>query len=218
MNLHPARKLGATMVALTLAVGLSCYPGEIQSLQELDLSIAIRNPDVPESAFGAVTSYAMPDTIIHVYPDTSERNPPELSRAYDEFILDLVNSHLQARGYQRVPLNVGSAPDVLVFVTASARTMSGAVWYPGYWWGGYWPPYGPCYYCYYPPVMTVYQWDQGSLQITMVDPSAPSDSTIAALWMGGVTGVLSSSSSGTRGRLETGINRVFDLSPYLRRN
>jgi hypothetical protein len=51
----------------------------------------------------------------------------------------------------------------------------------------------------------------------MVDPSAPTDSTIQLLWMGAVTGVLSSVSS-TQSRLEVGINRVFDLSPYLRRN
>ncbi len=215
MNHKPVVLLAA---GVALAASLSCYPGDVQSLQELDLSVAIRNPNVPEGEFANIVSYALPDTIIHVYPDTTDPNPPDISRDYDSYILGLVVSHFDARGYQRVAVDPANPPDVLVLVTASARTMTGASWYPGYWWGGYWPPWGPCYYCYYPPPVTVYQWDQGSLQITMVDPSAASDSTIRALWMGGVTGVLSSAGNGTPSRLETGINRVFDLSPYLRRS
>lgn len=215
MSHKPVSLLAA---AIALSASLSCYPGDVQSLQELDLSVAIRNPAVPESEFANIATYALPDTIIHVYPDTTDPNPPEISRDYDSYILGLVVSHLDARGYQRVVVDPANPPDVLVLVTGSARTMTGANWYPGYWWGGYWPPWGPCYYCYYPPIVTVYEWDQGSLVITMADPAAPTDSTVSALWIGGVNGVLSSSSSGARGRLETGINRVFELSPYLRRN
>jgi hypothetical protein len=174
---------------------------------------------VPESAFQNILTYAMPDTVIQIYPDTDDADPPELTRLYDDFILGEVAAHLESRGYQRVTADIANPPDVLVLVTATARTFTGAVWYPGYWYGWYWPPYYPCYYCGYPAggYWDVYQWDQGTVQIAMADPAAPTDSTIQLLWMGAVTGVLSSVSS-TQSRLEVGINRVFDLSPYLRRN
>ena len=212
------RGLPVIAACTVLATGLSCYPGEVQSVQELDLSIAIRNPTIPESAFQDILTYAMPDTIIQIYPDTDDANPPELSRVYDDYILAQVESHFEARGYQRVAADVGSPPDVLVLVTATARTFSGAVWYPGYWYGWYWPPYYPCYYCGYPGYVVEYEWDQGTVQISMTDPAAPADSTIQLLWMGAVTGVLSGVSSTTQSRLEVGINRIFELSPYLRAN
>lgn len=214
------RSLCTTIAGSALIAGLACYPGEVNTVQELDLSLAIRNPNVPESAFQNIATYAMPDTVIQIYPDTADDNPPELTRAYDDYILGQVASHLEARGYQRVAADVGSPPDVLVLVTATARTFTGAVWYPGYWYGWYWPPYYPCYYCGYPAggYWDVYQWDQGTVQIAMTNPDlAPTDSTIQLLWMGAVTGVLSGASA-TQSRLEVGINRVFDLSPYLRRN
>ena len=215
------RSLSIAIAGGALIAGLACYPGEINSVQEADLSLAIRNPTVPESEFQNILTYAMPDTVIQIYPDTDDANPPELSRLYDDFILGQVAAHLEARGYVRdVAPDPATPPDVLVLVTATARTFTGAVWYPGYWYGWYWPPYGGCYYCGYPAggYWDVYQWDQGTVQIAMVDPAAPTDSTIQLLWMGAVTGILSGVSSTTQGRLEVGINRVFDLSPYLRRN
>lgn len=215
------RSLSTAIAAGALIAGLACYPGEINSVQEADLSLAIRNPNVPESAFQNILTFAMPDTVIQIYPDTDDANPPELSRLYDDYILGQVAAHLESRGYVRdVAPDPASPPDVLVLVTATARTFTGAVWYPGYWYGWYWPPYGGCYYCGYPAggYWDVYQWDQGTIQFAMVDPAAPTDSTVQLLWMGAVTGILSGVSSTTQARLEVGINRVFDLSPYLRRN
>jgi hypothetical protein len=218
MTLRNVRSLPAVAALTSLVVVLSCYPGEVQSLQELDLSIAIRNPRVPESEFGTILTYAMPDTVVQV-TDTSDADPPELSHAYDDYILSLVESHLEGRGYERVAADTANPPDVLVLVAATARTFSGAVWYPGWWYGWYWPPYYPCYYCGYPGgYWETYEWDQGSIIITMTDPAAPTDSTVRVLWMGVVTGVLSNPGTGTQSRIETGINRVFELSPYLRRN
>jgi hypothetical protein len=210
------RPLITASAACAMVAGLSCYPGDVESVQEADLSIAIRNPSVPESQFQTIVTFGMPDTVLQIYPDTTDDNPPQLTRLYDDFILSEVAAHLESRGYVRdLTPDPGSPPDVLVLVTATARTFSGAVWYPGWWWGWYWPPYGGCYYCYYPPgYIDYYEWDQGTLMITMVDPSAPTDSTIQALWAGAVTGVMASATA-TQSRLEVGIDRVFALSPYL---
>ena len=203
-----------------LAAGTACYPGEINDISEADLSLAIRNPTVPEGAFQLFQTYAMFDTVVQIYPDTNDPSPPTVTRAYDQLILDQVESHLNARGYIRIPVDTANPPDMLVMVSVVAQTYTGAsVWYPWYWWGSWGWGWYPCCY-YYPPMVTYYQWDQGTIHVSIADPVPDSaNAQVKVYWLGAVSGVLDvSSGAGTTQRIETGIDRIFDISPYLRRN
>jgi hypothetical protein len=201
-----------------LFVVISCYPGGPENVQELDVAISARAPD---KNFTGLQTYAMPDTIIHLRDPDETGN--EISREFDDLILERVAGNLEALGWQR-DANPDSLnpPDMYVFVsltTTSWTAVSG-----GYPWGGYWgwyPGWGGCpgcgyWYPWYPP--TVVNYETGTLFIDMFDPDDFNEEVerFEGSWFGALNGLLSGSSASTQRRLTEGINQIFAQSPYLR--
>ena len=87
---------------------------------------------------------------------------------------------------------------------------------------GGWPGWGCCgpgWGWWYPPTVSVTNFQTGSVFVEMIDPDEqPPDTDLDALvieWSAVLNGVLSSSSN-TSKRLEDGVNQMFKQSQYLK--
>ncbi len=210
------------LVALFAATSLNlvaCTPGSGVSVQGSDVVATIYDTKID---FGAIQTYAMPDTIIHLEGADSTL----LTRKADEDILALVAANLEARGYERVYEGSPTAPDVAVLCQATAsKNVSLYSGYPWYGWGGYYPGWGwgGGWGWYYPPSWGVsYAFSLGTLIVTMGDPDEVSDDPeaplVPAYWNGTINGILDDSTSSLRKRLGNSINQMFEQSPYLQSN
>ena len=205
-----AVSLGAASLALS-----SCTPGSELTAQQSDVVVTIRNPNVD---FGAIKTYVMPDTIVHIVAEGEDDN---ISRKYDEAILDLIAANFGARGYERIDEDPQNPPDALVLV--SVTTIDYWYWYsypPGGWWGWYpgWGWWGGYPGWGYPPPGwgTSYAYTTGTLFVDMVDPEETEDEEVLLYWEGVCNGILSSSESSNVSRFTDSINQMFEQSPYLR--
>jgi len=207
---HPV-SVGIMWVLLG-AAGLllfSCTPGSELTVQESDVVVTAYDPSVD---FGAITTYTMPDTVIHLLAEDEE---DKISRKYDQAILDLIAANFAARGYVRIPEDSPEAEDVLVFVSATSMDY----WSVYSYYGGYWGWYGGWYWWGYPPMYGVdYEYTTGTLLVDMVDPSKQDvpNELKAAYWRGVCNGILSGSESSIVSRFGDSINQMFIQSPYLR--
>lgn len=204
--------IGAICLALS-----ACTPGSGVSVQESDVIVTVFNRDVD---FGALKTFQMPDTIIHLTGDPDKPDSPLLDRKYDKDILALVEKNFTDRNYARLP--DGSTTDFVV--TVSATALQNWYVYGGYPWWGYWgwyPGWGCCgggYYPGYPPSWGVsYAYSTGTLIVEILDPSLsdPETMLIPVQWSGVQNGVLDDTESSKQTRVTYGINQMFIQSPYL---
>jgi len=198
----PLLTVAALLVAASLTL-VSCTPGDEITVQESNVVATIYDPNVD---FGAIGTYQMPDTINHIL---DEGGTDDISRQYDQEILDLIAANLDARGYERI---FAGTPDVLVVVSATTVTnwyaYSYYPWYGG--WGWYYP--------YYPYWGVSYAYTTGTLIVDMVDTNKPDagNQTYPNYWRGIVNGVLDDVESSKVKRFTDSINQLFIQSPYLK--
>lgn len=208
------------LIAVTAAASLhlaACTPNSGITVQESDVVATVYDKDVN---FGAIKTFAMPDTIIHMEGADSTL----LTREADEEILALVAANFEARGYERVFEGAPNPPDVAVLCQATAGSYYSLYSsYPWYGWGGYYPGWGwgGGWGWYYPPSWGVsYSYSLGTLIVTMGDPDEISDDpetpTVPAYWTGTINGILDDKTSSLRSRVGNAINQMFEQSPYLR--
>lgn len=206
-------------VALILAFG-ACYPGDISSVEETDVVLTIHSGN----DFSGYNTYAMPDTVIDVCQNADDpecENALDIDHSYDDQILAQVASRMQGYGYQRVPIDQvdeNNLPDVFMILTVSATERTSAtVWWPWWGWGGWWPGWGPGWGPGYPSV-SVTRWNQGTLEMTMIDPTDtdPDQQIFNVQWDATLSGVLSRTDSPIdTNRIDRGIQQAFDQSTYL---
>ena len=192
--------LAGVIAGLGLVAGLSCTPGSEITASESDVVATTHDKAFD---FGAVTTYALSDSIVHITDGASDL----LSRNYDAQILSLVTDNLDALGWAAVV--DPSTADVVVLISATA-TANFSYYYS--YWGWYYPGYCPgCYWGY--PTAT-YSYTTGTLLIQMFHPE-DTDTKVAGLWIAALNGVLDDSAANKQTRLTRGINQAFDQSPYL---
>jgi hypothetical protein len=193
--------------ALTL---VSCYPGTIESTEELGTVTTLFDPN---EDFTQNSTYSLADTVMHICEGLPGDNDCiAITRIYDEEILDKVEAEMTALGYTRVDFDVNNPPDMVVSVSAVARKGYAIIGSYCDWWYWYYP-----YYCYYPPMWTAVEYETGTVFVTMEDPDRPDSANpprIPIVWTGVVNGVLSSPSV-TVQRVLDGIGQAFAQSPYL---
>ncbi|MGB5303573.1 MAG: DUF4136 domain-containing protein [Gemmatimonadota bacterium] len=209
-------------VALIVALG-ACYPGDISGLAETDVVLTVHSGN----DFSVYNTYAMPDTVVDVCENVDDpecENALDIDHSYDQQILAQIAARMQGYGYQRVPINEvdeNNLPDVFVIVSVSAtERTSTTVWYPWWGWGGWWPGWGPGWGPGYPAV-SVTRWNQGTLQVTMIDPTDtdPDQQIFNVQWDATLSGVLSSANAPIdTNRIDRGIQQAFDQSTYLNTN
>jgi len=205
-------------VALILAFG-ACYPGDISSVEETDVVLNIHG----DNDFASYNTYAMPDTVVDVCTGADDpecENAIDIDHSYDAEILAQIAARMQGYGYQRVPIDQvdeNNLPDVFMLVSVSAvQRTSATVWWPWWGWGGWWPGWGPGWGPGYPPAVSVTRWEQGTLEMTMIDPTDtdPDQQIFNVQWDAILTGVMSRSGFNTA-RVDRGIQQAFDQSTYL---
>jgi hypothetical protein len=203
--------VGVLLVAVYL---VACTPGSEITVAESDIVGTLYNN---KFNFGAVTTYAMPDSIFHLTGDPDVPDSPNISRDNDDAILALVESNFLTRGYTKVA--PGANPDFQVLVAVTATEVWGVYsyypwtpWYPGYPWYGW----------YYPPVVGAsYQYTMGTLVIQMgefFDEIPGEGTTISAYWMAAMNGIMDDTDANVQRRITDGINQSFIQSPYLKSN
>lgn len=217
--------------ALRLLAGLILCSYAI-SLGGCDDDGDIVSPDVFEGVttfkdatfnFGALRTFAMPDTVVHVQSLTG--TPIQLSRQFDHVALETVRSNLVARGYMQVTPSETTKPDFVVLVSATASEKYAAfVDYPWYasWgfydWSWYMPGFTSGWGIVYPwaPQVTAVLYDRGTMVVDLIPTVTvnPLDQTITSKWAGVASAVMDESIvSGTVG---AAVDQMFALSPYLR--
>lgn len=208
------------LAALSVAAAIflfSCTPGSELTASESNVVVTAYDPNVN---FGTIVTYAMPDTIIHIVDEGKEDN---ISREYDQAILDLLAANFNARGFTRVDEDAVEPPDALVLVSVTTTDYWNYYSYYGGWWDWYggwgWWGYYPCCWGYPPPAWGVsYAYTTGTLLVDMVDPGEqdPENDLIAAYWRGVANGILSGGKTAIANRFGNSINQMFIQSPYLK--
>jgi len=207
--------------ALVLALG-ACYPDEITSADETDVVLTTHGTD----DFSAYSTYAMPDTVIDVCENADDPecdDALDVDHSYDAQILSQIAVRMQGYGYTRVPIDQvdgANLPDVFVLVSVFATERTAYTyypWWPWWGWGGYWPPgWGPGWGPGYGGSVTVTKWDQGTLEIDMIDPEDTDveQEIFNVQWAATMSGVLNKTGFDTA-RIDRAIQQAFDQSPYL---
>ena len=171
--------------------------------------------------FGALTTFAMPDTVIQFLPLTGTSVP--LSRAYDATILNQVRADFLARGYTEAAPGTRASFVVLVGASASENynAFVGYPWYSyyGFWtgWAWYTPGFDNSWTIVYPwyPSIGVTAYGRGTLVVALIPTTLvnPLNRSIQAQWAGVATAILGTSP--TNAGVAAVIDQMFALSPYL---
>ena len=218
------RSLLSSKLALLLVLGMAlgvyaCYPGGATNVEDFDLVVTAF---LEEFAFGAQSTYSMPDSVILI--DSTQT----IDSATEMAILNKIDANMQQKyGWTKIANPTPSnQPDVVLLPFVTSQDWAAFTSYPwwGYWgwWGGwgYYPPgYGPGWGWGYPPSGgTAYEYTVGTLIIDMAlaIPPTPADSTLVGVWTAGINGVVTGSQSTQR--LEDAIDQAFAQSPYLDQN
>jgi len=192
--------------ALLLA---SCYPDGPDYAEELDVVLTYHNPDY---IFGTKTTYAMPDKIVKITGDVAEGEEPSfIPDVNAQVILGTIANNMTDLGWVRV--DIEDEPDVFL-LPAAWETTTIYYWYDywGWWYGGYWGGYWP----YYPPVYAS-SYTTGTLLMSITDPDIIStDGNRINQWSGAINGLLTGYFDASR--INEGINKAFEISPYLKTN
>jgi hypothetical protein len=211
-NNSPAGKFGLVLTVLTVlavaALFSSCYPDYNLSATDYDVVATKYKPDVN---FGALRTFMMPDTIIHIDGDSTTGTNKLLSRKYDSFILSEVEKNMTARGYTRRAIDTVNRADMAVVVSASGTLYVQYNYYYGGYYGWYWGYYYPPYYGGYTTAYTT-----GTLFINILDPKNPvAPRKFPVLWYAAMNGLLDVTSTAPTTRLAQDIGQAFTQSPYL---
>ena len=194
-----------TKTTLTLLVVLtafliilqSCYPGDEMTYEDTDIVLTFFDD---QANFAEQKTYSLADNVIHIAD--SSKDEDNINRSYDQQILNLIEDNMEDMGY--IEVSDQDTADVRVVALVTTTTWVSGGCYYGYW--SYWSYYGWCY-------PTYYTYTTGSLLIVMAQPSKPGDDK--GVWVAGINGVLSSSTSDASNRLNKTINQAFSQSPYL---
>ncbi len=202
------------LVVLTAGVVFSsCYE---------DYGLTTADYDTQFTHYAAGTNFqmykyfVMPDTIVHLY-DTTKTDPLKSARKFDSQILSLTASNLEARGYQRITMQDTAGKSGVTLVCLLGQFSSTYTGYYYTYWYGYWGWYWPGYYPgYYPPAYGgTYEYTTGTNVTELVDlGQTKQQQKIVPVWTGIIKG-LTGSTSTAGSRITNGINKIFEISPYL---
>ena len=207
-NRGPAWTGVGVLVVLGALVLAACYPGEITSIQQLDVAV---------THWDTTYTWAKPDTVVGLYDSiiiVGDTTGDTLADVLDSTIWARVVAGFQGYGYtiDTIPTNADSTyvDSVDYLVTLSVlRTTNVSVSVPPY------NPWYPCYSCWPPP--RVDTWESGTLFIDMWNdtPDTANNASPPVVWEGIINGPLSTNVSVNVERLDGLIRQVFDQSPYL---
>ncbi len=197
------------ILAFTGLILQACYPGGPEFVEDYDMVFATKTDNYN---YTKNKTYVMPDTIIDVSDPDDPTTPPSAGVS-PTVVLNQVAANMKNFGYTRVATDTADASNADVVVLVQRLLSNNFV--------SYWNPWYPCYYCgWYPPSYTTYNYQTGTLYVTMIDV-AQSDTTtgeIKFIWDAGVNGLLNGSTGNIQNRAVNGVDQMFKQSPYLKVN
>ncbi|MEH0157111.1 DUF4136 domain-containing protein [Limibacter armeniacum] len=212
-------KKNCLLLFMCLMALCGCYPEGPDYVDELDVVLTNRQPD-----FDTLTAmtYSMPNEVVIIddddFTDFDDDNEPEfVDEPYRSAILNTVRDNMENYGWQEVSLE--QRADVVLLVSVS-QTTNVFYYYDWYYWnwyfGGYYNPWGWYYPGYYYPSVSSYR--TGSVFIQLTEPNnQTADDRAPVVWSGVLNGLLEGSNTNITNRIEEGVNKAFDQSPYLQR-
>lgn len=203
---------GCAAVAITVIA--ACYPGEVTNIGELDMVVTFYDDTFN---FRQNSSYVLLDSVFHLRDTTNPGDTVSISRQFDQQMLNLVRTNMNALGYTVQDTTGGALPDVLTAVSiVASRNYQAYSFYP--WWGypGY--PYWPC--ClgggWGWPTTQVTSYRVGTVFLDIIDVGRTiARDTITVIWNASINGPFEGSEAVTTERLDRLINRAYDQSGYL---
>lgn len=136
----------------------------------------------------------------------------------DSAYINAVTKYMVQDGYTLVSKEQN--PDVGVDVNRIISTSTGVISYGDYWgyYDSYWDPYYwgyPGYGYYLPYAYSIYQIKQGAISVDMLDlKNAAQNKKINVIW----TGLIRGSGIFNTTYADSGIQALFNQSPYLKTN
>jgi len=195
------------LVVLGALVLAACYPGEITSIQQLDVAI---------TQWDTTYTWSKPDTVVGIYDSiviVGDTTGDTLADVMDSTINARVKAGFEGYGYTTriVPTSADStwidSVDYLVTTSVLRTTNVSVTSYP-------YNPWYPCWSCW--PPTRVDTWESGTLFLDMFNDVPPTDSTAPPIvWEGVINGPLSTNTAANVQRLNDLITQVFAQSPYL---
>jgi hypothetical protein len=214
-----ATKLSRVFVIFSLVLISGCYPNGAEFIDDIDL---VYTNYSNQFGFSSKQTYAIPDSVIKITGDIfsdpdGDHKPSFLSAASAAVILDQVNKNMTDNGWTRV--NKFNNPDVILLVSSITTTNIYYYydwWYWGWYYPGFYPGWGWYYPGYYPPYVTGYR--SGSVLIQMVDAKATAAGveSVPVVWTCILNGLAEGGTSSIAPRVQTGIDKAFAQSPYLK--
>ena len=196
------------LVALLALAGYGCYPGDIESVTDLDIVLTQFDST---HVWAAPASFFLVDSLVHLQDTTDPGNNITLTGAFDSLIVAETRNGLLAYGYTE-KLTPDSADYYVIVSALAVKVWTVNVWYPYY----------PCCYggygWYYPPVYDVDSYESGTIFLDMYDQNQV-DSTLQKLgrpWNGILNGLIGTTMAVTQTRLQEGICQAYAQSPYLK--
>lgn len=211
------KKLLLLAVVTILAVSCQKDPDWEESDNEYQV-LAARDDSAD---FGNYSNYYIADSILLIgnQEKPTYMNQPTAQKIIDEFV-----SNMNERGYTQTENKEEADLGLQLSYVKSTHYLTGYVstdpywwWgYPSYWYPLYWGVWGGWSYSF--PVY--YSYSENSLLAEMIDLNSPQgeDSKLPVIWNVYINGGLSGHAMYDSGRMLQGIDRAFEISPYLQKN
>jgi len=225
----PYFKTGAFM--MLASVLYACYPGGSIPIEDLDTVTTLYDSD---DFVKVPTSAALSMNVVRI-EGGDENDLPYDGEADDVILQTTLAQLIELYGADSV-FQINSEADLPLLDNVSVvvvpniilrQVIIGTV-YPGWGWGGGWgwyPGWGGCYYCYYPPYVSYSKYEGGAVVLDMfnmdvlrkdiADNGGMLPAEFDPSWVAKFSGLISSSQQFNHDRIESGIQRGFDQSPYL---
>lgn len=203
---------------ILLTVNACKDPDPVNDLEPYQKDLYISNRDASVN-FSDFKTYYLLDSLQMIIKDTVVLNKEYLT---EQLIIQAIDSNLQNYGFAKV--NKDQQPDVAVvasvlrFKESVPLSYSPTLFGPGVYGYASSSELGfPGYQYAAPDNFGFYSFDVGSLTIDMIDlKNAPSAGKLNVIWNGIVAGSANDSLVANPQRVLTGINVLFEQSPYLK--
>lgn len=211
-----------SVMALIMSGLYACYPDETVTYSDLDIVVTAHDADFN---FTDIKTYYLYDSVIHLKDTLNPENNVDLSRQFDQDILEMVRQNMANYGYLLESDPEDNAPDLIFTVKAmGTKNYFAYSYYPWYYWDWGWGWYyksADYWYPYYPPYWGgtyITSYEVGTLIFGLYDVRNATSATdsIPIIWNADINGLLGSTAATLERRLEYNINQAFEQSPYLK--
>lgn len=201
-------------VAAVPLLFMGCYPEQPEYINEYNLVYTNHSPDMD---FGALNTYALPDSVVIISGDLDEGETPEMvDPFYGDKIVSRIRQNMNGLGW--VEVTDSAQADVIILPSAMKTLNIDTYYYYWGYWGWYYPGYYPGWGWYYPgyvPTYTSYTTGSLIMQMTVRGDLSPAGN-VSVPWVAVINGLLEGSDASIADRVTTNIDQAFKQSEYLK--